>query len=277
MTNFLFLLFLLPLSLSCEKNTNVKQPVLPWIVYYGNEASSDPFASYNPIVFHHLSHPPLESLLKMNKEILGYIDLTETEETDNWFSVIKEKGFLIKENPNWPGSWIIDIRQNYWKEIVINQIIPYILNQGFTGLFFDQLDVAIDLENQDPKKFQGMTAAVIDLIQAIRKQFPRVRIMMNRAYEILPHVGNDIDYELAETLYTSYNFTTKQYYVRPAHEFEWQLSQLDAARASFPHLVIFSLDYWDPNDKKMYQEIYAKERQYCINPYVSTISLDSIN
>ncbi len=263
-----FAVFLLFLSL----NTPSEEVKFPWVVYYGDQAPVEAFDPYNPIVLDSKSHPPLKPLLDKKKEVLGYLNLAETSQEDAWFQSIKDKQLLIKENPSWPGSWSINIRDPYWENFLIEKIIPGILSQGFTGLFLDQLDVSLDLEKQDPEKYKGMTAAAIHLVHTIHKQFGK-RIMMNRAYEILPQVGEDIDYELAETLYTSYHFETKQYYVRPKAEFEWQLQQLNSARRLFPHLVIFSLDYWDPKDKEMYKKIYAIERKNCVRPYVSAIVL----
>lgn len=248
----------------------------PWVVYYNDKEPVEAFKPYNPIIFETLSHPPLDPLLKMNKEILGYLALGEVSEWHPWFSSLKEQGILVHENNDWPKSWMIDIRQPFWKQLLLTEIIPNIFNQGFTGLFFDQLDVPLEWEKKNPAKYKGMTAAAVDLIKAIRTQFPGKRLMLNRAYEILPQVGNMIDYELAETLYTSYDFQTKKYFVRPSNEFDWQVSQLNKARTQFPHLVVFSLDYWDPKDAAVYKKIYELARHFCIRPYVSTIELDQI-
>jgi polysaccharide biosynthesis protein PelA len=249
---------------------------LPWIVYYNDEAPSSAFEIYNPIVFDSDDHPSLAPLLAKKKEILGYIDLAEAEEWRSWFQQAKEAGILIRENVNWPGSWLVDIRTSFWKQLILEEIIPYILNQGFTGLFYDQLDVAIALEHENPQKFAGMIDACISLVQEIRQNFPGKHMMLNRAYEILDRVGNAIDYVLAETLYTYWDFNLEKYRIRSKEEYQWQLAHLNRARAKFPHLVMFSLDYWNPSDKEMYRKIYKKARKQCLRPYVSTLALDAI-
>lgn len=251
-------------------------PVLPWVVYYNDTAPPEAFESYNPIIFDSIHHPLLKPLLDEKKTVLGYLNLAEAEERHDWFLQIKDEGILIKENPHWPGSWVVDIRSPLWSEFLLNKIIPEIFSEGFSGLFLDQLDVALELEKYDPQKYHGMTEAAIHLIKAIRKKYPEKNLMLNRAYEILPQVGGDIDFELAETLYTSYNFETKEYYVRPKQEFEWQLSELNHARFLFPRLTIFSLDYWDPKDQEMYRKIYSIEREQSIRPYVSPLIFDEI-
>lgn len=268
MIRFISILLFLPISLLA---TDV---AFPWIVYYGDSAPIEAFDPYNPIVFHSDSHPPIDPLLKKKKEVLGYLYFGEIDERSRWFSIAKEKNLLIKENPDWKGAWFTDLRNPLWKQLLFEQIIPDMIAQGFNGLLIDQVDVSIALEHQNPKKYAGMTQASVDLIAAMHKQFPNLKLMLNRGYELLPQVGDFIDYELAETLYTSYNFQTQQYYVRPKEEFRWQLSQLNDARFQFPHLVVFSLDYWNPDEKWMYRKIYTIEQKLCLRPFVSTIVLD---
>ena len=246
----------------------------PWVIYYGDSAPLEAFDPYDPIILQ--SEFAFAADLAQNKTVLGYLNLGEAETENPEFLEMQEKGLLIEENPDWPGSWKIDLRHSFWQSNILEKKIPALLQAGFNGLFLDQLDVVLDLEEKNPEKFKGMKEAAIWLVKEIRKQFPEIKLMMNRGYEILPQVGRDIDYELAETLYTSYNFKTKRYYVRSKQEFEWQLAKLNAARKTFPNLVYFSLDYWNSNDKKMLEKIYSVELTHSFRPYVSIISLDKI-
>lgn len=262
--------YFLALALLCHG------PTLPWVVYYNDQAPAEAFLPFNPIILDSAHHPPLAPLIKENKSLFGYVNLAEAEDRHSWFTQIKAKGILIEENLEWRGSWVVDIRQPVWKDFLLNQIIPPILSEGFSGLFLDQIDISLELEKKDPKKYQKMKEAAIDLIQSIRKKYPKIKLMLNRGYDILDLIGNEIDFVLAETLYTSYNSKINEYYIRPKEEFEWQLAQLNKARFLFPHLTLFSLDYWDPEDQEMYQQIYAVERSHWMRPYVATRQLDTI-
>ncbi len=246
----------------------------PWVVYYSDKAPDSAFKPYNPIVLDSEFHPDINPLLADKKEVLGYLNLTEAEEYRLWFKQLKDMGVLIRKNPDWPDSWLIDIRNPKWKKLLLSEIIPSIFVQGFSGLCFDQIDNATLLEDEDPKKYKGMVAAAVDLIATIRSHFPGKRLMMNRGFEIIEYVGNSIDYIMAETLYTNYDFKTKKYMINP--DYEEQLALINAGRKMFPHLVVFTLEYWDPADVKMYQKIYALERAQCLRPYVTTIGLNKI-
>lgn len=264
------LFFIAPVFLSSA------QVSFPWVIYYGDKASSEQFTPYNPIVFDAEHHPSLRPLVEQGKELLGYVNLCEVSLSQDVFIGFKKQGLLIEENSNWKGSWSVDIRADNWKKFILDDLIPKVLSEGFTGIFLDQIDIAIDLEKKNPSKYKGMKQAAVDLIKEIKKRFPNRRIMMNRGYDILPMVGNQIDYELAETLYSSYDFVKKCYFIRPENELHWQLEKIDAARALCPHLVVFSVDYANPSDPSVLKQIYQKLRSYCIRPYVTTVWFDEI-
>ena len=248
----------------------------PWLVYYGKQIPELDLNLYNPIVLDPQTEINVHALKVKEKEVLGYLALTEVSPHNEWFTVIKERQLLIKEDPDWPGSWMVDIRNPFWEKLLIEEVIPKILTRGFTGLFYDQLDIAMELEKSDSLRYAGMTQAAIQLVRHIHDKFPHLRFMLNRAYEIIPQVGNHIDYLLAETFLTSYDFKTQQYYLRSQKEIDWQLGQVNQARRVFPHLVAFSVDYWDPQDKKMIKYLYERERAYCLRPYITTINLISV-
>ncbi|MBU6382788.1 MAG: endo alpha-1,4 polygalactosaminidase [Verrucomicrobia bacterium] len=246
----------------------------PWVVYYGDAAQAEELAPFNPIVLQ--PHSALVRAFGKRKTVLGYFNLGEIDQSDPFFSKTQEEGLLIEDNQEWRGSWKVDIRNPFWKRYVLKTAIPVLLSQGFTGIFLDQVDVSIDLETRNPTQFSGMKKAAIDLIRDIRKYFPKIKLMLNRGYEILPQIGRWIDYELAETLYTFYDVNTQTYQVRSKEEYDWQLQQLQAAHKQFPRLVLFSLDYWDPTDRTMIDKIYEIELQHFLRPYVATIHLDKI-
>ena len=58
--------------------------------------------------------------------------------------------------------------------------------------------------------------------------------------------------------------------------YEWQRQQLWAAGRRDPNLRLFSLDYWDPNDKENIAKIHAEERANGFIPYVATPDLTQI-
>ena len=253
------------------------QPKLPtWAVYYGNAMPPDKFYSYDVLVFDADSDPLISPLLKQGKTVLGYLSLGEVESYRTWYSSVQQEGLLLEENKSWSGSFFVDVRDPRWTKRIIEQLIPSILHKGFSGVFIDTLDNPAELERNNGEAFEGMTKAAARLVLSIRRHYPDIKIMLNRAYEILPEVGGAIDMVLAESLYTDYNFTTKQYQRVEASLYSNQLSILQQAAKKFPKLSVYTLDYWPPEDTTVLADIYHVQRENGFIPYVATVELDRL-
>lgn len=269
LTTCLFLILALSVPAFCKD-------VVPWVVYYSDEAAVEEFEPYQLIVLDSVYHPLLNPLLDRGKTILGYISLGEIDETSAYFDDIKQRGLLVQENENWKGSHFVDIRKPFWTSLVIEQMIPDILRRGFDGLFLDTVDNAIYLEDLDPEKYSGMKDAAVRLIRAIKLHYPHVSIMLNRGFEILARVDRHIDMVLGESIFADYDFEKKSYYLVDAATYEKQVSSLNAAKRRRPGLKIFTLDYWDPQDHAGIKQIYDRQRSNGFSPYVSIVELNRI-
>lgn len=248
----------------------------PWMLYYGSSLPSRAFVPYELVVLDNENHTLVPPLVDKGKTVLAYLSLGEIEQYRSWFSSVKAEGLLLSENKNWPGSFLIDLRDVRWTSRVIENLIPAMLRRGFHGVFLDTLDNAAALERQNPKKYKGMTDAAVKLVLTIRRHYPEIKIMMNRGYEILPHVGQAIDMELGESVYSDYDFVNKKYALVETSLYEFQVSLLQDAAEKFPELKIYTLDYWEPEDKKGIAQIYQQQQENGFFPLVSTIALDKI-
>ena len=245
-------------------------------VYYSDLASPEDFASFNLIVLDRDHHPELQPLLEHGKILLSYLSLGEVKETDSYYPELKEKGMVLAENPNWKGSYYIDIRNPAWSKMVLEELIPSTLGEKFSGIFFDTLDSSIYLEDSEPAKYPGMKDAAVHLIEAVRLHYPAMPIMVNRGYGLLPRIGHLIDKELGESVYADYNFTTKKYGKVDAETYALQLKWLNEAKTKNPNLKIYTLDYANPDDTKAIKNIYSTERANGFIPYVATVELDRL-
>jgi uncharacterized protein (TIGR01370 family) len=249
---------------------------LRWTVYYGAEAPPEVFDPYDLVVLESFGHPPLQPLRDRKKILLGYISVGEINSSRPYYAEFAEQNLLLDENSNWPGSYSIDIRDPRWAKKLIEELIPAILHDGFDGIFLDTLDNQPHLERLDPEKYAGMTPAAAKLVRMIRQNYPRIKIMVNRAYDILPDIGEQIDYVLGESVYAGYDFKNKKPHQLSRADYEHQIKFLSDLKKRFPKLQIMSLDYWDPADTKGMATIYATQRANGFIPYVSTVELNRV-
>lgn len=248
----------------------------PWVVYYADKEPPAAFEPYTLVVLDSEHHPPLRPLKDRGKRLLGYISLGEVESHRPWFERVKGWGILSAENPNWPGSFYVDVRDPRWVGLVVAELVPALLHRGFDGVFLDTLDNPPHLERTDPKGYAGMTEAAARLVKTLRRHFPAMPIMQNRAYEILPQTAGVIDYALGESVTSGWDFQAGTAHPQPAEDRAFQVEALKAAKRLNPALELMSLDYWDPKDAAGVARLYAAERAEGFSPYVATVELDRI-
>jgi uncharacterized protein (TIGR01370 family) len=249
---------------------------IPWAVYYAAELPPTAFFGYDLVIFESDRHPPIEPLVDRRKRVLGYLSLGEVNETRPYFAEVKAEGLLLAENPNWPGSHFVDVRNPRWTRRVVEDLVPAILRGGFHGVFLDTLDNPPHLERTDAKAYAGMTDAAGRLVKTLRRHFPRMSIVLNRGYDIIPAVERDIDLVLGESVYADYDFAGKRYQRVEEALYREQVGILQAAARRQPNLRVLTLDYWDPADPAGIAEIYRVQIANGFSPYVATVELDRL-
>jgi len=247
-----------------------------WVVVYSEKPPVEAFRDYKLVVLDSIHHPPIRPLVEQRKTVIGYISLGEVENYRDYYKEVETEGLLLERNPNWPDSRYVDVRDPRWTRRVVEQLVPRLLHKGFHGIFLDTLDNPPDLERRNPQRFKGMTEAAANLVKAIRRHYPRIYIMMNRAYEILPAVEGQIDAVLGESIFTDIDLEKKTYRLADPKVYRQQVEWLQAAKRRQPRLKIYTLDYWRPEDATGIIHIYAEQRKNGFIPYVSIKELNQI-
>lgn len=245
-------------------------------IYYSDKAPVERFNQYQLLVLDRQYHPPLKELSDNGKLLLGYISLGEIEQISPYFSLLKQRRLTLQENENWKGSYYIDLRNPLWQKIVIEEIIPNMMQQGFEGAFFDTLDSPLELERSNPARYRGMSDAAVHLIQAVRMNYPDLKIMINRAYPILPRIAFDIDMVLGESVAGEYDFDKKSYVPVEPSLYQLQVEWLQDIKQKNPQLQIYTLDYANTHDKKAVAALYRLQRANGFIPYVASVGLDEL-
>ena len=145
----------------------------------------------------HLRYPHIK--------FVGYLSIGEIATTHPRWIDLRGADYLVEQNPVWKG-WRIDIRSRAWQNIVIDELIPEILRQGYDGLFLDTVDTAAYLEEKDPKKFRGSSKAMVTFVKQIRRRFPKIIILPNNGLQLLNRYGSFIDGVVLEDLQTDTKF-----------------------------------------------------------------------
>jgi uncharacterized protein (TIGR01370 family) len=255
--------------------TNLLEPprTIRWAVYYDEAVPAEAFQDLDLVVFDRLYHPALAPL-KGKVELLGYISIGEVAGHAPEKAALAQKGLLLQENTQWK-SHIVDVSSAAWKAVVLAQVDD-VAAQGFDGVMLDTGDSPIAwAQRHNPTRLAAMEGGIVDIIISIRQRHPNMKIMVNRAFRILPTVANKIDYVLAESIYSNTNVSTGQFALFPTNTYHEVAKQLHQLGALAPRLKVFTLDYWNTDDVNGLARIYAAQRAQGFNPYVTTPDLRS--
>jgi len=247
-----------------------------WLCYYGTNSGPDSYARFELVVLDGKYHPPLSRNREGLPIILGYVSLAEVEEGGHLWPRAKDGPFLIKKNPIW-GSWVVDVRDEAWQAILLEQVIPEILAQGFDGLMLDTADSALDLGRTDQTgRYRGTGEALVSFIRKMPEIFPGLKLALNRGLEMLPLLADRVDYLIVENLYSYYDRRTEGYRRVGIQSQALLLEQIREGLKVKPELVILTLDYAAPQQRLLINEAIAFSRERGFVPYVATQFLDQI-
>lgn len=239
-----------------------------WVAYYDKELPAEHFKGYELVVFDRVYHPDIAPL-KDKTTLLAYVSAGEVAGDSPDMPMLEKAGLLLKHNTHW-NSHAVDLRAPQWHQIVLAQVADA-KAQGFDGVMLDTIEIPTQVIR--PLEKPDMQAAAANLIRTIRKQFPDMKIMVNRGLELLPDVAGDIDYMLAESMCAQTELTIGQSALLPEPVYRKNVELLQQLKAKAPRLKVYTLDYWNMDDLKGVHSIYRQQRAAGFIPYVTTPDL----
>lgn len=252
-------------------------PDAPFAVYYGQE-ETPALRAFRLAVLDAEAADSLLALRGPGARLLGYASLGEVHRDRPYFAAAQADGLLIGPNPAWPEAMFVDLRSPRWASLILDQVVPEILARGFDGVFLDTLDDAEHLEDQDQRRFAGMVDAAAALVRAMRRRMPGRPIMVNRAYAVLPRIVGAFDMLLGESVRSRHVGESEGggYALTTDPDYRWQRDRMWEARDRDRALRVFSLDYWDPEDRAGIARLHAEQYRNGFVPYVATRDLTRI-
>ncbi|HET7884529.1 MAG TPA: endo alpha-1,4 polygalactosaminidase [Acetobacteraceae bacterium] len=248
-----------------------------WIAFYGQTADTSELSQYNIVVLDPMFQGSIAEIAGKGATVCSYLSLGEVR-LDAAYGADVAPDALLEENPNWPGTRRIDVRQASWSRLVLDELIPQVAAKGFNGLLLDTLETPHHLEQLDPEKNAGMSQSAAKLVREIRSRYPKMMLIINRGYGLLADVGDCVDAVVAESLLTTVDCREDRFDYRwnSAQEVGWQLALLQPVLNRPDPVPILSLDYWNPEDTEGVREIYRRQRSLHHYPYVGQRLLDTI-
>lgn len=214
------------------------------------------------------------SLTDFSKEtiLIAYISIGEAEDYRGYWKDIEGADWIIGRNPNWEGNYYVDYTDSEWQQLILEVVIPGIIEQEFKGLMLDTIDTYYVLENMgkvDAKK------SMAEFIHKIHKTYPSLLLISNNGFDILEIISEDISGILTEDIFMMVDFDNDSYKKVPKEDSEYKLDILQGIQKKH-NLPIFVIDYIPSDNRKMIEENIEKLKQLKFLPYIAEKNLDRI-
>lgn len=241
-------------------------------VYYGKGVSLSELALYDISVVEsdHGYDPVAYRKTWPSSELYAYASVAEAGRERRYFSKIPEAWKLARNGP-W-NSIVIDQTPEQWPAFFADEVIAPLWNKGYRGFFLDTMD---SYRLADKFSEEDQQAGLVRVIKKLNERFPGIKLILNRGFEIVPRVRDQIQMVAAESLFRGWDASTKRYIDVPAKEREWLLGQLLTIHER-DKLPVLAIDYVPPYDREAMREVAQKINALDIIPWVTDADLRTL-
>lgn len=206
----------------------------------------------------------LAALHRAGVSVFAYMSLGESA------SAAADSSWALGRNEAW-GSVIVDPGSAAWRERVLARA-DLLWRRGYRGLFLDTLDSYARVRQGEEER-RAARRAMSELVLAIHRRHPDLRLFLNRGFEILDEVGQLVSGIAAESLFFGWDAAARRYVDVPPADREWLARRLgDAARAlGIPAVAV---DYLPPSRRDEARAAAQRIEALGFVPWISTPGLD---
>jgi len=230
--------------------------------------------------FHHLVVEPenvdsdlLGELQAEGRIVHAYVSVGELGKERPWADET-DPAWQLGENPDW-NSRVMDLSAQGWRDFLFERRFRPLWQRGYRGFFLDTLDSHLLVAEDDGQR-KRQQAGLVMLIHRLRREFPEASIFVNRGFEVIDQVGQQIDGLAVESLYRGWDPAGESYTeVDPAQR-QWLQERLRTVRERFPHLTLMVLDYLPAGARDQARETAQRIRRDGYVPWVSTVGQDQV-
>ena len=241
------------------------------LVYYGEDLSYYKAARFDYIITQPYSLDTSAYGFSLYKErIYVYVSIGELDKDTKAYAKLR-KEWIRTQNKAWK-SVVLDIRDEGYQKFLFEEIIEPLKKRGFVNFFFDTLDsYSFYAKSKADKK--ECEAALASFIEKFHTRYPKSKLIINRGFEIIPRVHDDITALLFESYYRGIDVKDLSYKKVSKEEREWLDAKLSLVRRY--HKDIIAVDYLPLDELAKEAPVLVKKlAKRGFIPYVSTKDLD---
>jgi hypothetical protein len=174
--------------------------VINYTIYYGSPTTKvlGKLKAFDLVIIepHLYDRWQIVELQEAGTVVLGYISFMESPIWNkDRFKLLKKSDFLLQSGrkihfEQW-DSYLMDLRETHYQDLLMNEIEDQIAAKGFNGIFIDTIG---DIDDQilDPSEQNAMRESYKQMLARIKKLYPDTVLIQNRGFftleEVLPWI-----------------------------------------------------------------------------------------
>ncbi|ASJ70565.1 endo alpha-1,4 polygalactosaminidase [Granulosicoccus antarcticus] len=241
--------------------------------YYGAQPPVDILSQYDRLVLEpdNIKPADLRAMSARGARAYAYLSVGEVGPT-RAYARDMEPAWILGKNPAWDSN-VLDLANPSLRKFLVKRA-GQLQSDGYGGLFLDTMDSFNLIADTDAER-ERQQAGLVSLIAEFAKNFPEMKIITNRGFEVMDDIAAHIEAVAAESLYASWNNATQQYTSVPPGDREWLLSKLNHARDDLD-LDVIAIDYLPPAQRDKARTVAARIAEHGFIPWVANPELDYI-
>lgn len=269
--NILFVNFLVILKLLFSDFAHANEGP-PTAFFYGSHPPGELLSGYERVVVEadNVTAGELKRLSERGAIVYAYFSIGEVGPDRNWNNEIEES-WKLGQNGAWKSA-VMDMTSTGWRDYLLKKRLPELWHRGYKGFFLDTMDSYQLYAKSEPEQ-KRQQEGMVELIKAIKTQFPGVHLLFNRGFEILERVASLADGVAAESLFQGWNPGQAKYRDVPEADRAWLMEKLKVVKNRYA-LPVTVLDYVPPERRDLAESTAQKIKALGFIPWVSTPALD---
>jgi len=241
-------------------------------VFYGNKPPIASLCVYDKVIIDPSSDFNPQKYCNNISEAYAYVSLGEISLDSPYKKDIRPE-WIIGTNKAWNNNHAMDQSSKEWQNFFLDKIIEPLWKKGYRNFFLDTLDSYLLAVNDSKLQLQQIDG-IVYLIKELKRRHKDAKIILNRGFNLLPQVHNDINAVLIESLFNAWHQDIRKYEETPLAERNQLFAEINKIKAM--KLPIIIVDYLPPSQKDKAKVLAEKIANEDLIPWVTDSLLQSI-
>lgn len=271
-------LALLITLVTCASPLHARSPLAKvdrWFMLLDYEPQTHPitaeeFLKYEMGIFDPDHHPSF-SKLDGQMVLIGTLSLTEADTRRFYWPANQTPPWAHPLTKPSTSRRSVDVTDERWQALVLDQILPHLIVQGFNGALLTDLHKVSQAEENE----SDSQTALLELIGKIHEKYPSFLLISNNGLDLLDKLAPMLDGMMVEDVCMRFDPQSEAYVAVPKEERAYKVKRLQALMKQFK-LPVYSLDYVPESDTNAARKCWVFAKRVGFRPYLAEGSLDQI-